>query len=94
MAIPVQNTENWVVPALVINAVTGAAFSGTVTCYVSGDGATEVVGSVGSGICTSLGHGNYVYHPAKAETNYSTVAFTFTGTSAVPVTVQIPTVTG
>jgi hypothetical protein len=75
-----------------INVATGAPFGGTVTAYVSKDGATEVVGTVGSGLCTAAGNGFYVYFPSQAETNATTVAFTLIGVNAVPHTVQIPTV--
>jgi hypothetical protein len=92
MAIPVQNSTGWVVPAGLINATTGAAFVGTVTAHVSLDGATETLGTVGAGICTSTGNGCYVYLPSQAETNATMVAVTFTGSNAVPVTVQVPTV--
>ena len=92
MAIPVRNTTGWVIGGQMINATTGAGFVGTVTAYVSKDGATEVLGAVGSGLCTAAGNGFYIYFPAQAETNATTVAFTLTGLNAVPVSVQIPTV--
>lgn len=92
MPIPIKNTTGWVTGGQMINATTGAAFSGTVTVNISLDGATETVGSVGSGLCTSAGNGYFVYFPSQAETNATTIGFTFTGLGAVPQTVQIPTV--
>jgi hypothetical protein len=92
MAIPAKNTTGWVVGGQMINAINGTAFSGAVTAYVSKDGSAEVLGSVGSGLCTPAGNGFYVYFPAQAETNASVVAFTLIGLNAVPHTVQIPTV--
>lgn len=92
MAIPVKNTTGWVVGGQMISAITGAAFSGVVTAYVSKDGAAEVLGAVGSGLCTAAGNGFFVYFPAQAETNASVVAVTMIGINAVPHTVQIPTV--
>lgn len=67
----------------------GAAFTGSVTVYVTGDAGTQAAGSVGSGACTNEGNGYYTYAPAQAETNYDLIAFTFVGTGAVPVTLQV-----
>jgi predicted secreted protein len=93
MAIPVKNTTGWVVGGQMIHATDGAPFVGAVTAYVSKDGATEVLGTVGGGVCTSAGsNGFYVYFPSQAETNANLVAVTMIGVNAVPHTVQIPTV--
>ena len=92
MAIPFKNTENWVVGAEMVTTVGGLPFAGVVTVYVTGDGGTQSVGSVGSGLCDAEGNGYYTYRPAKAETNYTIVAFTFTGPSAAPYTLQVPTI--
>lgn len=86
-----KNVASQVVGAQMINAATGAAFTGSVTVSVTGDAGTQATGSVGSGACTHEGNGYHTYAPAQAETNYDLVAFTFTGTGAVPVTVQIYT---
>lgn len=86
-----KNVASQVVGAQMINATTGAAFTGSVTVSVTGDAGTQATGSVGSGACTHEGNGYHTYAPAQAETNYDLVAFTFTGTGAVPVTVQIYT---
>lgn len=93
MAFPARNTQWAGVTAQMVNSSTGAAFVGTVTCYVDGDNTGQVIGSVGAGICTSVGNGAYVYVPAIAETNYTIIAFTFTGTGAIPQTISIPTIT-
>src|SRR6187455_3462296 len=74
-----------------VSASDGSAFTGSVTVYVTGDAGTQAVGSVGSGACTHEGNGYHTYAPAQAETNYDLVAFTFTGTGAIPVTVQVAT---
>lgn len=74
-----------------VSATDGSAFTGSVTVHVTGDGGTQATGSVGSGACTHEGNGFHTYAPAQAETNYDHVAFTFTGTGAIPVTVQIYT---
>lgn len=86
-----KNVSGQFVGAQMINATTGAAFTGSVTVSVTGDAGTQATGSVGSGACTHEGNGYHTYAPAQAETNYDLVAFTFTGTGAVPVTVQIYT---
>jgi hypothetical protein len=89
----VKNEAGQVIGAQMVNASTGAAFVGAVTVYVTGDGGIQALGSVGSGICTAEGNGYYTYRPAQVETDYILIAFTFIGTGAVPVTVQVATVT-
>lgn len=84
-----KNVASQSIGAQIINATTGAAFTGAVTVYVTGDNGTQAVGSVGSGACTHEGNGYHSYAPAQAETNYDHVAFTFTGTGAIPATVQV-----
>lgn len=84
-----KNVASQVIGAQLVSATDGSAFTGSVTCYVTGDGGTQAVGSVGSGACTHEGNGYHTYAPAQAETNYDLIAFTFTGTGAVPVTVQV-----
>lgn len=65
------------------DVATGAGFVGTVTVYVTGDGGTQAIGTVGSGLATHEGNGYYTYRPSQAETNFASVAFTFTGTGAI-----------
>ncbi len=84
----IKNVANQTVGAELIDATTGSAFAGVVTVHVTGDAGTQATGSVGSGICTAEGNGYYSYVPSAAETNYNLVAFTFTGTNAIPKTVQ------
>ena len=86
-----KNVASQAVGAQMVNASTGAAFTGSVTVSVTGDAGTQATGSVGSGACTHEGNGYHTYAPAQAETNYDLVAFTFTGSGAIPVTVQIYT---
>lgn len=86
-----KNVASQVVGAQMVSATDGAAFTGSVTVHVTGDGGTQATGSVGSGACTHEGNGFHTYAPAQAETNYDHVAFTFIGTGAVPATVQIYT---
>ncbi len=86
-----KNVASQDVGAEMITAADGTDFSGTVTVYVCGDAGTQAIGSVGSGVCTSEGHGYYTYAPAQAETNYDVVAFTFTGSGAISATREIYT---
>lgn len=86
-----KNVASQVVGAQMVTAADGTAFTGSVTCYVTGDGGAQAIGSVGSGACTHEGNGFHTYAPAQAETNYNHVAFTFIGTGAIPATVQIYT---
>jgi hypothetical protein len=84
-----KNVAGQKIGAEMVNATTGAAFTGTVTVSVTGDAGTQATGSVGSGTCAHEGNGYHTYAPAQAETNYDLVAFTFTGTGAIPVSVQV-----
>lgn len=84
-----KNVAGQKVGAQMVSATDGSAFTGSVTVYVTLDAGTQAAGSVGAGACTSEGNGYHTYAPAQAETNGDLVAFTFTGTGAVPVTVQV-----
>lgn len=86
-----KNVAGQVVGAQMVSASDGSAFTSSVTVAVTGDGGTQATGSVGSGACTHEGNGFHTYAPAQAETNYDHVAFTFTGTGAIPATVQMYT---
>lgn len=86
-----KNVASQSIGAQLVNATTGAAFTGAVTVYVTGDNGTQAAGSVGSGACTHEGNGYHSYAPSQAETNYDHIAFTFIGTGAVPATVQLYT---
>ncbi|MDQ5960405.1 MAG: hypothetical protein QG592_1488 [Pseudomonadota bacterium] len=84
-----RNVASQVIGAQMCSATDGSAFTSAVTVYVTGDGGTQAAGSVGSGACTHEGNGFHTYAPAQAETDYAHVAFTFTGTGAIPATVQV-----
>jgi hypothetical protein len=84
-----KNVAGQKIGAQMVSATDGSAFTGAVTVYVTGDAGTQAVGSVGSGACAHEGNGYHTYAPAQAETNYDLIAFTFIGTGAVPVTVQV-----
>lgn len=81
-----KNVASQVIGAQLVDKDTGTAYTGSATVYVTGDGGTQ--GSGGGTGPTHEGQGFYTYLPTQAETNYTHVAFTFTATSAVPVTVQ------
>jgi hypothetical protein len=83
-----KNVSGQKIGAQLLNATEGSAFTGSVTVAVTGDAGTQATGSVGSGACTHEGNGYHTYAPAQAETNYDLVAFTFTGTGAIP---SVPT---
>lgn len=87
----IKNTAGQNVGVQMVTAADGSAFTGAVTVAVTGDAGTQATGSVGSGACVHEGGGYHTYAPAQAETNYDLVAFTFTGTGAVPQTVQVYT---
>lgn len=82
----IRNRSGQTVGSQVVNATTGAAFSGTVLVYVTGDHGIQALGVTAGGVATLEGHGYYTYVPARSETNYAFVAFTFIGSGAVPVT--------
>ncbi len=75
----------------VTNASTGAPFTGAVTVYVTGDGGTRAVGTVGAGAATHEGGGLHSYAPSQAETNYDHVSFQFEGTGAITAAVHFTT---
>lgn len=85
----VKNTAGQKIGAQMVSASDGSAFTGSVTVAVTIDAGTQATGSVGSGACTHEGNGYHTYAPAQAETNGTLIAFTFTGTGAVPATVQV-----
>lgn len=82
----IRGATGQVASGQMIDATTGGAFVGVVTCYVTVDGGIQAIGTIGSGISTAEGQGLYTYVPSAAETNGASVSFTFTGTGAVPAT--------
>lgn len=86
-----KNVSGQKIGCQMVSASDGSAFTGSVTASVTGDAGTQATGSVGAGACAHEGNGYHTYAPAQAETNYDLIAFTFTGTGAVPATVQVYT---
>lgn len=84
-----KNTAGQVIGAQMIDATTGAAFTGAVSVSVTKDGAAQAAG--GGSAPVHEGNGFHTYVPTQAETNGDHVAFTFTGTGAIPVTIQVYT---
>lgn len=83
-----KNVASQVIGAQMVSASDGSAFTGTVSVAVTVDGGTQ---SAGGGTVTHEGNGFHSYTPTQAETNGDHIAFTFTGTGAVPVTIQVYT---
>jgi hypothetical protein len=86
-----KNVASQKIGAQLVSATDGSAFTGSVTVYVTVDAGSQEIGSVGAGVCTHEGNGYHTYAPAQAETNGDLVAFTFIGSGAVPVSVQVYT---
>lgn len=80
-----RNVAEQPVRAQLINLSTGLPFSGTVTVYVTGDDAGQILGTVGSGEATAEGNGLFTYLPSDAETDFDQVSYTFVGDGAIPV---------
>lgn len=86
-----KNIASQKVGCQMISATDGSAFTSTVTVYVTVDAAVQGLGATASGVCTHEGNGYHTYAPSQGETNGDLIAFTFTGTGAIPATVQIYT---
>lgn len=84
-----KNVASQKIGAQMVSATDGSAFTGSVTVAVTLDAGVQATGSVGSGACTHEGNGYHTYAPAQAETNGDLLAFTFTGSGAIPATVQV-----
>jgi hypothetical protein len=72
-----------------MTALDGSDFAGAVALHVTGDNGVQSVG----GAAALKGFGYYGYAPALGETNFSQVAFTFSGTGAITKTIEIDTLT-
>src|SRR5690606_1019599 len=84
-----KNVSGQIIAAQLVSATDGSAVtSGTTSVAVTGDGGTQ---AAGSGTVAHEGNGCWSYAPTQAETNFDHVAFTFTNSSAIPVTVQVYT---
>lgn len=89
-----KNVSGQIIGGQMVSKTDGSPVTtGNTTAYVTGDGGTMAVGSVGSGLCTHEGNGYWTYTPTAAETNYTQIAFTFVNAAAVNATVQVYTTT-
>ena len=70
-----------------ITSADGTAFTGSVSVLVTKDNGTQTAG--GATAPVHEGNGYHSYSPTQAETNADHIAFTFTGTGAIPATVQL-----
>ena len=82
-----KNVASQSIGAEMITAADGTAFAGTVTVLITIDNGTQ--SASGGTAPAHEGNGYHSYTPTQAETNGDHVAFTFTGTGAVPATVQV-----
>jgi hypothetical protein len=88
----IRGQTNQVAAGQVIS-LNGTPFPGPVTVYVTVDGGTQAIGTVGGGLCAAEGNGLFTYRPSAAETDGASVSFTFTGAGAVPATTTYDTLT-
>lgn len=88
-----KNIASQVIGCQMISSTDGSNFTGAVTVYITGDGGTQTQGIIDSGLCSHEGNGYHTYTPDIDETNYDHIAFTFMGTGAITVTVQVFTIT-
>ena len=84
-----KNVASQVVGVQMITAADGTAFTSATTVVVTVDGGTQSA-SGGTGP-THEGNGFFTYLPTQAETNGDHIGFTFTGSGAIPTTVQVYT---
>jgi hypothetical protein len=82
-----KNVASQSIGAEMITAADGTAFTGTVTVLITIDNGTQ--SASGGTAPAHEGNGYHSYTPTQAETNGDHIAFTFTGTGAIPATVQV-----
>lgn len=83
-----KNVSGQIIGVQMVSATDGSAFTGTVSALVTKDGGTQ---TAGGGAVTHEGNGFHTYTITQSETNADHVAVTFTGTGAVPATIQVYT---
>lgn len=82
-----KNTASQNIAAQLINKADGTPITtGTVTVYITIDGGTQ---NAGAGTISHKGNGSWNYAPTQGETNGDHLAFTFTHTDAVNVTLNV-----
>lgn len=83
-----KNVSGQTIGAQMVSATDGSAFTGTVSCAITKDGGTQ---GAAAGSVTHEGGGYHSLAPTQADTNADHLAFTFSGTGAIPVTIQVYT---
>lgn len=84
-----KNVASQNIGAQMITAADGTAFTGAVSVLVTIDSGAQ---TAGAGTAPAHeGNGYHSYTPTQEETNGDHIAFTFTGTGAIPATVQVYT---
>ena len=84
-----KNVASQSIGAELITAADGTAFTGTATVLITKDNGTQ---SASAGTAPAHeGNGYHSYSPTHAETYADHIAFTWTGTGAIPATVQLYT---
>lgn len=83
-----RNTSGQIIGVQMVSSTDGSAFTSTVSALVTKDGGTQ---TAGGGSVTHEGNGFHSYTITQSETDADHVAVTFTGTGAVPATVQVYT---
>ena len=88
----IKNVANQVVDFLLLSTTDGSAVTtGTPAVYYKGDGGTQ---TIGTGMISHKGLGEWEYIPVQAETNFNHIVFLATLTGAFSQAVNIYTKTG
>jgi hypothetical protein len=83
-----KNVASQIIGVQMVTAADGSAFTGTVTCQITKDGGTQ---GASGGTVTHEGNGFHTLACSQADTNGDHIGYTFIGTGAIPVTVQVYT---
>ena len=86
-----KNVGTQSIGAQMITAADGTAFTGAVTLRRTIDNGTQALGDTASGVCAHEGNGYHSYVVASTDCNGDHIAFTFTGSGAIPATIQLYT---
>lgn len=83
-----KNVASQNIAAQLNSRTDGSPLTSAVSVLVTGDNGTQ---TAGGGTLTHKGNGAWNYAPTQAETNFDHIAFTFTHTSGVDVTLNVYT---
>lgn len=87
----IKNTADQVIHFVLTSSTDGSAITtGTVTPYITLDGGAQTAASGSTPV--HEGNGQWSYVPTQAETNANSIGFLFTHSSAIPVNLQVYTV--